>query len=144
MSVAQQAVPFDGPVFFGGVPDEYNIAAAASATDTNFFGCIGDVTLNSKIVNFAESTDRPRALLQKCPLVRSSSHFQSSTFGMCVVSVVSACLMVHYFSNYYFFTCVKPHFKNSFIESYVFCVFISQVDLIELSPIDMIAYQHLT
>ncbi|XP_047502805.1 laminin subunit alpha-like isoform X1 [Penaeus chinensis] len=81
VSVAQPAVPFDGPVFFGGVPAEYNIAAAASATDTNFFGCIGDVTLNSKIVNFAESTDRPRALLQKCHLVRSSSYFHSSTFG---------------------------------------------------------------
>lgn len=81
VSVAQPAVPFDGPVFFGGVPDEYNIAAAASATDTNFFGCIGDVTLNSKIVNFAESNDRPRALLQKCHLLRSSSHFQSPTFG---------------------------------------------------------------
>lgn len=102
MSVAQPAVPFDGPVFFGGVPDEYNIAAAASATDTNFFGCIGDVTLNSKIVNFAESNDRPRALLQKCHLLRSSSHFQSPTFGMYIVTLVGACLLVYYFTKLIF------------------------------------------
>ncbi|XP_069936947.1 laminin subunit alpha-like isoform X4 [Cherax quadricarinatus] len=76
VKVAEQAVPFDGPVYFGGVPEIYNIAAAASATDTNFYGCIGDATLNSKLVNFAQSQDRFNAHLQKCPLQKSSSVFE--------------------------------------------------------------------
>ncbi|KAK8725473.1 hypothetical protein OTU49_010877, partial [Cherax quadricarinatus] len=76
VKVAEQAVPFDGPVYFGGVPEIYNIAAAASATDTNFYGCIGDATLNSKLVNFAQSQDRLNAHLQKCPLQKSSSVFE--------------------------------------------------------------------
>ncbi|XP_069958976.1 laminin subunit alpha isoform X2 [Cherax quadricarinatus] len=86
VKVAEQAVPFDGPVYFGGVPEIYNIAAAASATDTNFYGCIGDATLNSKLVNFAQSQDRLNAHLQKCPLQKSSSVFEKPSVGREVAS----------------------------------------------------------
>ncbi|XP_042212496.1 laminin subunit alpha-like isoform X1 [Homarus americanus] len=81
VKVPEQAVQFDGPVYFGGVPEFYNIAAAASAIDTNFFGCIGDVTLNSQIVNFAESRERPNAHLQNCPLQKSSSFLEKPSVG---------------------------------------------------------------
>ncbi|XP_064093955.1 laminin subunit alpha-like [Macrobrachium nipponense] len=77
VDVQKRAIPLDGPVFFGGVPDTYSIAAAASATDTNFYGCIGDATLNGRVVNFAQSTERPRALLQKCPIFKSTALFQT-------------------------------------------------------------------
>ncbi|XP_050725715.1 laminin subunit alpha-like isoform X5 [Eriocheir sinensis] len=70
--VPQQAVPFDGPVYFGGVPD-MKLLAAASATGANFIGCIGDATLNGKIVNFAQSQSQLNAMLQKCPLQKSTS-----------------------------------------------------------------------
>ncbi|XP_064094479.1 laminin subunit alpha-like isoform X2 [Macrobrachium nipponense] len=81
VDVQKRAIPLDGPVFFGGVPDTYSIAAAASATDTNFYGCIGDATLNGRVVNFAQSTERPRALLQKCPIFKSTALFQTPSLG---------------------------------------------------------------
>ncbi|OAD58422.1 Laminin subunit alpha [Eufriesea mexicana] len=46
---------------------------------TPFVGCIGDATLNGVIINFANTTERPHALLGKCKLGDSSS--APSLFG---------------------------------------------------------------
>lgn len=80
VQVPQQAVPFDGPVFFGGVPD-MKLLATTSAIGTNFIGCIGDATLNGKIVNFAQSQNQLNAVLQKCPLQKSTSLFVKPSIG---------------------------------------------------------------
>lgn len=80
MQVPQQAVPFDGPVYFGGVPD-MKLLATASTTGASFIGCIGDATLNGKIVNFAQSQSQLNAILQKCPLQKSSSLFDKPSVG---------------------------------------------------------------
>lgn len=81
VQVPQQAVRFDGPVFFGGVSD-MKVLAATSATSTNFIGCIGDATLNGKIVNFVQSQSQLSAVLQECPLQKSTSVFVQPSIGM--------------------------------------------------------------
>lgn len=80
VQVPQQAVPFDGPVYFGGVPD-MKLLATASANGANFIGCIGDATLNGKIVNFAQTQSQLNAILQKCPLQKSTSIFVKPSVG---------------------------------------------------------------
>ena len=74
----QQSIPFDGPLFFGGVPEYYSIDATASAVDTNFYGCIGDITVNGKVINLADTDKKPGAILQKCSIEKSSTSFKSS------------------------------------------------------------------
>jgi hypothetical protein len=49
--------------FFGGVPSE--VDAETSMSDS-FVGCISDVTFNGKIINFAQLTDAPRAIIGRC------------------------------------------------------------------------------
>eukprot|EP00102_Acyrthosiphon_pisum_P016424 XP_008187385.2 PREDICTED: laminin subunit alpha [Acyrthosiphon pisum] len=49
--------------FFGGVPPE--VDAETSMSDS-FVGCISDVTFNGKIINFAQLTDAPRAIIGRC------------------------------------------------------------------------------
>lgn len=56
------------PIFFGGVPDRFALAAGASATDSSFSGCIGDTTINGKLINYASSTGNQGASVAKCPL----------------------------------------------------------------------------
>lgn len=56
------------PIYFGGVPDTFALAAGASATDTPFLGCIGDTTVNGKLINYASSTGNQGASIAKCPL----------------------------------------------------------------------------
>ena len=68
VQVPQEAEHFDGPVFFGGVSDQ----KLPQATGTNFIGCIGDTTLNGKIVNFVESQSVLNAVFQQCPLHKST------------------------------------------------------------------------
>uniref|UniRef100_A0A0P4VVW3 Laminin subunit alpha n=1 Tax=Scylla olivacea TaxID=85551 RepID=A0A0P4VVW3_SCYOL len=71
VQVPQEAERFDGPVFFGGVSDQ----KLSQATGTNFIGCIGDATLNGKVVNFVESQSVLNAVFQQCPLQKSTSIF---------------------------------------------------------------------
>lgn len=72
--VAEQAVPFDGPVFFGGVPDDLvSVVTSATSATSSFFGCLGDATLNGQVVNFAQAEEAVGAQLQKCSLLRASS-----------------------------------------------------------------------
>lgn len=49
--------------FFGGVPSDVDAAASISPS---FTGCIGDVTFNGKIINFAQLTDVPGAIIGRC------------------------------------------------------------------------------
>lgn len=49
--------------FFGGVPSDVDAAASISHS---FVGCIGDVTFNGKIINFAQLTDVPGATIGRC------------------------------------------------------------------------------
>lgn len=56
------------PIYFGGVPDRFALAAGASATDSSFSGCIGDTTINGKLINYASSTGNQGASVSKCPL----------------------------------------------------------------------------
>lgn len=77
VQVPQAAERFDGPVFFGGVSDQKQ----SQATGTNFIGCIGDATLNGKIVNFVESQSELNAIFQQCPLQKSISIFNGSSVG---------------------------------------------------------------
>lgn len=56
------------PIYFGGVPDRFSLAPGASATDSSFSGCIGDTTINGKLINYASSTGNQGASVSKCPL----------------------------------------------------------------------------
>ncbi len=56
------------PIYFGGVPDRFALAPGASATDSSFSGCIGDTTINGKLINYASSTGNQGASVAKCPL----------------------------------------------------------------------------
>ena len=61
------------PIYFGGVPDTFALAVGAAATDTPFLGCIGDTTVNGKLINYATSTGNQGASIAKCPLPDGSS-----------------------------------------------------------------------
>lgn len=54
-------------LFFGGVPSRVD---AALALKPQFAGCIGDVTLNGVVVNFANLSDTLQATVGKCDLDR--------------------------------------------------------------------------
>ena len=49
--------------FFGGVPPEVD---AETSMSNSFVGCISDVTFNGKIINFAQLTDAPGAIIGRC------------------------------------------------------------------------------
>lgn len=58
-------IPY-GSLYIGGLPAAFGIPPTGAMTP--FIGCIGDATLNGVIVNFANTTERPHALLGKCKL----------------------------------------------------------------------------
>ncbi|PBC25348.1 Laminin subunit alpha [Apis cerana cerana] len=58
-------IPY-GSLYIGGLPAVFGIPETGAMTP--FVGCIGDATLNGVIVNFANTTERPHALLGKCKL----------------------------------------------------------------------------
>ncbi|CAL7933589.1 unnamed protein product [Xylocopa violacea] len=63
-------IPY-GSLYIGGLPTSFGIPQTGAMTP--FIGCIGDATLNGVIINFANTTERPHALLGKCKLGDPSS-----------------------------------------------------------------------
>ncbi len=61
------------PIYFGGIPDNYNLESGATATDTSFSGCIGDTTINGKLINYASSTGNQGASVSKCHIPDSAA-----------------------------------------------------------------------
>jgi hypothetical protein len=59
-------------MYFGGVPSNVSLAPGTSATSNPFVGCLGDATVNGVIINFANSTLRPNAILGKCAALKES------------------------------------------------------------------------
>lgn len=57
------------PMYFGGVPDGYDVEANTLPSYTPFVGCLGDTTVNHKLQNFADSRDHKAASLATCPLI---------------------------------------------------------------------------
>ncbi|XP_033329969.2 laminin subunit alpha [Megalopta genalis] len=53
-----------GSLYIGGLSATFGIPPTGEMTP--FVGCIGDTTLNGVIINFANTTERPRAFLGKC------------------------------------------------------------------------------
>lgn len=49
-------------IYLGGIPNHLTIGRLVES----FAGCIGDVTVNGIIINFANTTDRPNTILGKC------------------------------------------------------------------------------
>ena len=56
------------PIYFGGVPEKFPLAPGATTTQSSFVGCIGDTTINGKLINYASSTQNQGASVSKCPL----------------------------------------------------------------------------
>ncbi|XP_014252287.1 laminin subunit alpha [Cimex lectularius] len=54
-----------GQIYFGGVPSSVDAQVAYSE---KFVGCISDATLNNVIINFANSSEAPQALIGNCVL----------------------------------------------------------------------------
>ncbi|KAF7496702.1 Laminin-like protein epi-1 [Sarcoptes scabiei] len=59
-------------IYIGGMPFESLYA--------NFVGCIGDVTVNYKFLNFADSNSMMNALFKKCPLAINDDEFDDNNF----------------------------------------------------------------
>ncbi|KAG8228153.1 hypothetical protein J437_LFUL002807 [Ladona fulva] len=55
-----------GKLYFGGVPTGFQIKSDAVANDTPFTGCLGEATVNGKVINFANATKGPYTVLGKC------------------------------------------------------------------------------
>lgn len=56
------------PIFFAGIPETFSMIPGAAAHDRSFAGCIGDTTINGKLINYAASTNNVGASVAKCPL----------------------------------------------------------------------------
>ncbi|XP_034231739.1 laminin subunit alpha isoform X3 [Thrips palmi] len=57
----------DGSLFFGGLPEDYNLSPGASASANPFVGCLADATIGRDLINFANITSRRNVILNKCP-----------------------------------------------------------------------------
>lgn len=53
-------------LFFGGRPEDYDIRPGASATDTAYKGCLADISINGKRLDFTDSSVKNSAVGQKC------------------------------------------------------------------------------
>jgi hypothetical protein len=53
-------------MYFGGIPSNLSVPDHTVPTETPFIGCLGDATVNGVLINFANSTQRPGAILGKC------------------------------------------------------------------------------
>ena len=63
LTLVDELVHLNGPVYFGGIPKHI-----APESIVSFSGCIGDATLNGQVVDFSDTDDRPNSLLQSCDL----------------------------------------------------------------------------
>ena len=61
------------PIYFAGVPPTLALAPGAVASDSSFTGCIGDTTVNGKLINYAASGSSQGASVDKCPLPGASA-----------------------------------------------------------------------
>lgn len=64
----EAAIDNTTPLYFGGIPSDYEINLSTAASVKLFVGCLGDATVNGKFQNFADTLDRPGASLASCPL----------------------------------------------------------------------------
>lgn len=77
------------PLYFGGIPDGYNINMDAVPIKKNFVGCLGDTTVIGVFQNFADSQDRPGASLASCPLAEPSSSTAVTFFNDTLVPTIT-------------------------------------------------------
>lgn len=61
-----------GTMYFGGVPSNVSLPSGTIAASNPFVGCLGDATVNGVVINFANSTVRPGAVLGKCLTLKDS------------------------------------------------------------------------
>ena len=59
------------PIYFAGIPDNFQLARDAVASTSTFVGCIGDTTINGRLINYASSMDNVGASVAKCPVTGS-------------------------------------------------------------------------
>ena len=59
------------PLYFGGIPDEFQTTSALRPQSRKFVGCIGDVVVNDRVQNFADSQERPGASFSGCAITAS-------------------------------------------------------------------------
>lgn len=57
-----------GEIYFGGLPETYQVQKGMVATTKGFAGCIADASRDGAIVNFASFKDKKGELLGKCIL----------------------------------------------------------------------------
>ncbi|XP_057663543.1 laminin subunit alpha [Diorhabda carinulata] len=55
-------------LYVGGLPNKIRPQSNAVASNRAFYGCIADLTVNGKVKNFANTTDRHTEILDKCVL----------------------------------------------------------------------------
>ena len=56
------------PIYFAGVPQSFQLVTDATAATDSFTGCIGDTTINGRLINYASSTETSGATVAKCPV----------------------------------------------------------------------------
>ncbi|CAG9821860.1 unnamed protein product [Phaedon cochleariae] len=57
---------FQTILYVGGLPKRVVARTGRIASDAPFYGCIADLTVNGKVKNFANTTDRHAGILDKC------------------------------------------------------------------------------
>ncbi|KAI1304937.1 Laminin subunit alpha [Halotydeus destructor] len=56
-------------MYFGGVPEDLTELLVSNDIPVTFEGCLGDLTVNEQLQNFANSPNRPGASLASCPFI---------------------------------------------------------------------------
>ncbi|KAK2708492.1 hypothetical protein QYM36_014189 [Artemia franciscana] len=54
------------PIYFGGIPESVYTPDGALAIRQSYAGCLGDVTINGKIINFADAAQTKSAVIGSC------------------------------------------------------------------------------
>lgn len=53
-------------LLFGGRPEDYTIRSGASESDSPYSGCLADISINGKRLDFTESDIKEASVGQKC------------------------------------------------------------------------------